>query len=252
MYETIISELLESGIRRICLNRPDSLNAMNPRLIEELTTAFREANTDPQTRVIIFTGAGRAFCAGDDLREHKHPESEQEARDIVDAIQRVTHEIINGSKPVVGAINGWAVGGGFEWAINCDFSVWAESARGFFPELKWGLFVTGGVTSLLPALVGLNKAREMLFLGEKYSADELLKMGLAYKVCSDQALLKESLALARKLAALPASAAKDMKLTLNQTAMQNLDTAMQLETSATINGFLDPETTKRIAKFSGN
>lgn len=252
MYETIISELLESGIRRICLNRPDSLNAMNPRLIEELTTAFREANTDPQTRVIIFTGAGRAFCAGDDLREHKHPESEREARDIVDAIQRVTHEIINGSKPVVGAINGWAVGGGFEWAINCDFSVWADSARGFFPELKWGLFVTGGVTSLLPALVGLNKAREMLFLGEKYSADELLKMGLAYKVCSDESLLEESLTLARKLAALPASAAKDMKLTLNQTAMQNIDTAMQLETSATINGFLDPETTKRIAKFSGN
>ena len=104
--------------------------------------------------MVIFTGAGRAFCAGDDLKAHRHPETEAEARAWIEAIQQVTREIVLGRAPVIGAINGWAVGGGFEWAINCDFSIWARSARAFFPEVRWGWFVTGGVTSLLPARVG--------------------------------------------------------------------------------------------------
>ena len=86
---------------------------------------------------------------------------------------------------MIGAINGWAVGGGFEWAINCDFPIWAESARAFFPELKWGMFVTGGVSSLLPALAGLQTAREMMFLGERYDAKALLEKGVAWRVVPD-------------------------------------------------------------------
>ena len=163
---SVVNYEVEDRVATITLNRPDSLNAMNRKLIDETASAFAVANADGSVRVILFTGAGRAFCAGDDRHEHQHPENEVEARDLVDAIQRVTDEIVLGKKLVVGAINGWAVGGGFEWAINCDFSVWASSARAFFPEVSLNLFVTGGVTSLLPALVGLNKAREMLFLGE--------------------------------------------------------------------------------------
>ncbi|MCB1757879.1 MAG: enoyl-CoA hydratase/isomerase family protein [Gammaproteobacteria bacterium] len=249
MYQTVSSTIIEPGIRQITLDRPDSLNAMNRQLIDETALAFRAANEDEQTRCIIFTGRGRAFCAGDDLVEHQHPENRQQAEDLVNAIQQVTQEIVHGDKLVVGAINGWAVGGGFEWAINCDFPIWAESARGFFPELSWGLFVTGGVTSLLPALVGLNKAREMLFLGKKYKADELLESGLAWRVCADNQLLTEAIAVARQLAELPQGAARDMKKTLNQTALTNLQNAMNLETAATVRGFLDPETTARIAGF---
>jgi len=170
LYETILSTIGKGGVRTISLNRPESLNAMNRQLIDDVTKAFDDANADRATRAIVFTGEGRAFCAGDDRREHVHPSNEAEARDLVDAIQRATQSIVFGEKPVVGAINGWAVGGGFEWAINCDFPIWAESARGFFPEVSLNLFVTGGVTSLLPALVGLNQAREMLFFGERYNA----------------------------------------------------------------------------------
>ena len=101
---------------------------------------------------------------------------------MVDAIQQVTGEILDGDKPVVGAINGWAVGGGFEWAINCDFPIWGCSAQEFFPEVSLNLFVTGAVTTLLPAMVGLNKAREMLMLGDRYNADTLLELGVAWKV----------------------------------------------------------------------
>ena len=172
-FQTVLSEVDGDGIRTITLNRPDSLNAMNRQLIDDVALAFDAANADEATRVIIFTGAGRAFCAGDDRREHVHPETETQARDIVEAIQRATRAIVFGARPVVGAINGWAVGGGLEWAINCDFPIWSESARGFFPEVSLNLFVTGAVTSLLPALAGLNTAREMLFLGERYDAAAL-------------------------------------------------------------------------------
>ena len=189
-YATVLSDLDGQGVRTIALNRPDRLNAMNPQLIDDVAHAFDDANADDATRAIVFTGAGRAFCAGDDRKDHRQPASEAEARALVEAIQRATEAIVLGPKPVVGAINGWAVGGGFEWAINCDFPIWAAGARGFFPEVSLGIFVTGGVTSLLPALVGLNRAREMLFLGEEYDAATLLAYGVAWRVVGDDELLR--------------------------------------------------------------
>lgn len=248
-YETVLSSLGENGVRTITLNRPHAMNAMNMALIEDVARAFDDANADDATRVIIFTGTGRAFCAGDDRNAHVHPETEQEARAIVDAIQRATQAIVFGAKPVVGAINGWAVGGGFEWAINCDFPIWGKSARGFFPEVSLNLFVTGAVTSLLPALVGLNKAREMLFLGERYSADELKQAGLAWRVVADDDLLAEAQKMAEKLSDLPPLSVRAMKRVLNHSAASDLTRALQLETEATIAGFLDPETTRRLKDF---
>ena len=248
-YETVTSEINEGGVRTIALNRPDSLNAMNRQLIDDVAQAFDDANSDPATRVIIFTGTGRAFCAGDDRHQHVHPESETQARELVDAIQRATRSIVMGAKPVVGAINGWAVGGGFEWAINCDFPIWAKSAKGFFPEVSLNLFVTGAVTSLLPALVGLNKAREMLMFGDRYSASDLLEIGLAWRVIDDDALMAEAHRVADRLSALPTLSVRAMKRVLNQSASGDLNLALHLETDATIAGFLDPETTKLIKDF---
>jgi enoyl-CoA hydratase/carnithine racemase len=248
-YETVLSTVGDNGVRTIALNRPDRLNAMNRQLIDDLAQAFDDANADDATRAIILTGVGRAFCAGDDRRAHVHPTSEAQARDVVDAIQRATHAIVFGAKPVVGAINGWAVGGGFEWAINCDFPIWAESAKGFFPEVSLNLFVTGAVTSLLPALVGLNKAREMLFLGERYDAATLKDLGVAWRVVADDRLMDEANAVAAKLSALPPLSVRAMKRVLNQAAACDLGAALRLETEATIAGFLDPETTRLLKDF---
>lgn len=248
-YETVLSTLGDKGVRTIALNRPESLNAMNRQLIDDVARAFDDANAEPGTRAIIFTGTGKAFCAGDDRKAHVHPETEEKARDLVLAIQRATLAIVLGAKPVVGAVNGWAVGGGFEWAINCDFPIWAESATGFFPEVSLNLFVTGAVTALLPALVGLNKAREMLIFGDRYSARELGKIGLAWKVVSDEVLMAEATKVAERLAALPALSLRAMKRVLNQAALPDLHRALQLETDATVAGFLDPETTRRLKAF---
>ncbi|MBV9978261.1 MAG: enoyl-CoA hydratase/isomerase family protein [Hyphomicrobiales bacterium] len=248
-YATVLSCLEDGAVRRISLNRPERLNAMNRTLIDDVASAFDEANADPATRAIVFTGEGRAFCAGDDRHEHVHPESEEAARDLVEAIQRATRAISFGPKPVVGAINGWAVGGGFEWAINCDFPIWAESARGFFPEVSLNLFVTGAVTALLPALVGLNRAREMLFLGRRYDAATLEKFGIAWQVVPDAELLDAAGAVAREIAALPILSVRAMKRTLNATAASNLHKALQLESDATVAGFMDPHTTRLLKAF---
>lgn len=249
LYETVLSELRDGGVRWIILNRPECLNAMNAALIDDVARAFDEANADEATRAIVFTGEGRAFCAGDDRNAHRHPESEEEARIFVEAIQRATRAIVFGEKPVVGAIHGWAAGGGFEWAINCDFPIWAKSARGFFPEVSLNLFVTGGVTSLLPAMVGLAKAREMLFLGKKYGAEDLHGMGVAWRVVDDGDLRAEAQAVAEKLAALPPRSIRAMKRIVNRCALSDLENAMRLETEATVDCFLDPETTERLKDF---
>jgi len=248
-YEAVLSKLGDNGVRTIFLNRPEQLNAMNRTLIRDVVRAFDDANADSETRVIVFSGKGRAFCAGDDRNEHQHPDSEAEAREFVELIQAATRAIVLGSKPVVGAINGWAAGGGFEWAINCDFPVWAQSAKAFFPEVSLNLFVTGGVTSLLPAMVGINKAREMLFLGERYDADALLEMGVAWRVVPDERLMEIAIETAARIGELPTASVQAMKRILNRTAALDLETALRLETDATVAGFMDPETTARLKDF---
>ncbi|MEZ5792626.1 MAG: enoyl-CoA hydratase/isomerase family protein [Nitratireductor sp.] len=249
IYETIETSLDGNGVRTIALNRPESLNAMNAALIRDVSLAFDDANGDEATRAIIFTGKGRAFCAGDDRNAHGHPENEQQARVLVDAIQRATRSIVFGAKPVVGAINGWAVGGGFEWAINCDFPIWAQSAKAFFPEVALNLFVTGAVTSILPNMVGPLKAREMLMLGERYSAYELLEAGVAWRVVEDEALMDEAAKIAIRLASQPVLSMRAMKRVLNQVGADGINRALDLETEATVAGFMDPETTRLLKDF---
>ena len=247
-YPTVLSRR-DDGIRTITLNRPECLNAMNRALIDDIAQAFDDANRDSNTRVIVLTGAGRAFCAGDDRKAHVHPRNEAEARDLVDAIQRVTRAMVLGEKPVIGAINGWAVGGGFEWAINCDLSIWARGARAFFPEVSLNLFVTGAVTAILPAMVGLVRAREMLYLGRQYGAEELHQMGLAWQVVDDDALPDACHQAATELAAMPAKSLMAMKHVLNRCAVADIEAALALETEATVAGFLDPETSRRLLDF---
>ena len=247
MIETVLSEL-DGGVRTVTLNRPRRLNAINHALIADLATALEGANRDPATRVILLRGAGRAFCAGDDLKEFdEQTGAPAEVRRMVERLQHVTRLLVLGEKPVVGAIHGWAVGGGLEWAINCDLALWAEEARGFFPELSLGLFVTGGVTTLLPRLVGLQKTRELILFGEKFDGRAAAEMGIAWKAVPEADLFATAAETARRVAALPGARVRDLKRVVNRAAWLDLEGAMALETDATVAGFLDPETPALIA-----
>ncbi len=250
MTKTVLSDYLGDGVQKISLNRPHRLNAIVPELLEDLIAALDAANRDAEVGAIVLTGEGRAFCAGDDLKEfNAQAEDEKETAAYIERIQDVTRALMLGKRPVVGAIKGWAAGGGLEWVINCDFAIAARGTRFFFPEVALGVFVTGGVTELLPRLVGLARAREMIFLGEKFDADAAKSWGLIRDVVADDALLPAAVDLARRLAALPRERVADLRCILARPERAGLAAAMAQETAATVKGFLDPETARRVAQF---
>ena len=252
MANTVESEIRQ-GIRTVTLKRPERLNAITLELATDLSTALRDANHDDETRVVVLRGAGNAFCSGDDLKDFPNQGgTPEQTRRHVDAIQQVTRELVLGDKLVVGAIHGWAVGGGLEWAINCDFPLWAEGARGFFPEIHLGLFVTGAVTTLLPKLAGLHKAKELILFGERFDAREALRTGIAWRVVPDDRLLGEAWSVAERITSLPAQQVTDLKHVINRACHLDAEGAMALETDATVRAILDPETAGRVGAFGSS
>ncbi|GAB4363245.1 MAG: enoyl-CoA hydratase/isomerase family protein [Oricola sp.] len=250
MTSTVLSNHLGDGVQTISLNRPDRLNAITPELLDDLVDALTAVAADETVRAIVLTGEGRAFCSGDDLKDFETQVSDLAGTTAyVERIQDVTRAMVLGDTPVIGAIRGWAVGGGLEWVINCDIALAARGTRFFFPELSWGLFVTGGVTDLLPRIVGLQKARELILLGEKFDADQAKAWGLVRDVVAEDRLLDEAVAVARRIAALPPGRVRDLRRILARPAGGGLEAAMQAETEATVRGFMDPETARRIAAF---
>ncbi len=249
MSTTVLSTV-DDGVCTITLNRPQRLNAINRELLFELKTVLANSNADPAVKVIVLRGAGRAFCAGDDLKEFDQQiDNEADTHAYIESIQAITRELVLGDKMVVGAIHGWAVGGGLEWLIDCDLPMLAEGTRCFFPEISLGMFVTGAVTTLLPKLVGLQKAKELILLGERFDAQQALAMGIAWKVVPENELLSEAEAVAKRIAALPVHATRDLKRVINRACHMNTEGAMRLETDATVRGFLDPTTAQRVAQF---
>ncbi len=240
MNETVLSTL-EGPIAWITLNRPERLNAMNRPLVDGLIAALSAAEANDAVRVVILNGAGRAFCSGDDLKDlDAQTASEAETQDWVEAIQAVTRHIMRSRKIVIAAVHGWCVGGALEWAINCDFRLFAENTRWFFPEVGYGLFVTGGVTALLTKQVGPQVTKELLILGERHDAQKALETGIAWKVVPDDTLLDAARQLALAIASRPADAVADVKRAINDGFHSSLEEAMAQETAATVRGFLSP------------
>ena len=245
MTDTVLYEVRDA-IATVTLNRPERLNAINPELLADLLKALREANADPAVHVIVLGGAGRAFCAGDDLKEFdSQVGTPAQTRAYIEKIQDVTRALCLNRKMVVGAIHGWAVGGGLEWTINCDFVVMADDAQFFFPEISLGIFVTGGVTRLLPQQIGTARARRMILLGERYSAEDVPALGFDWQIVAPDEVTAQARALALRIATLPQGPVRDLKQALRESAGSDLEGAMAIETEATLRGFLDPESTQR-------
>ncbi|TPK73619.1 enoyl-CoA hydratase/isomerase family protein [Mesorhizobium sp. B2-4-15] len=249
MTHAVISRT-EGPVAWLKLNRPERLNAMNRQLVDELSEALAMVEAQAETRVIILHGEGRAFCSGDDLKDlDAQTVSEAATQAWVEAIQNVTLQIMRSRKIVIAAVHGWCVGGALEWAINCDFRLFADTTRWFFPEVTYGLFVTGGVTALLTKQVGPQVAKELMILGERHDAKKALEVGIAWKLVAEAELLNEARKLALTIAERPASAVSDIKHAINEGFHSSLVDAMALETKATVSGFLSPEAQARAKEF---
>lgn len=233
----------------VTLARPERLNAMGSELLADLHQAMAAAQADADTRVIVFTGAGRAFCAGDDLKEFgKQAATPAAVGTMCDQIQQVTRDIMFGPKLVIAAVHGYAVGGGFEWVLNCDMTVAADNLVAFFPEMSLGHFVTGGVTHLLPQTVGHQKAMELFVLGEHIDAATLQQLGLVNRVVPLEAMMDTALALAHQVAARSTLATSQLKRLLTTGLSAQLSGALELERQAAMACFANPDTARRIAE----
>lgn len=230
-----------NGIATITLNRPDRLNAINDDLLREFKNALSDVAADEQSRVLVITGAGKAFCAGGDFRYSEVKagkvtlEEAEDMRTLYGDIRkgRLPPESSTGfinlfkmEKPTIAMINGDAIGGGMDLALCCDLRTASVDARLSVGFTRIGLTPDSGSTWLLPRLVGLGKAMEIIFTGDFYSAGEAYRLGLVNKVASREDLSKETYALASKLADGPPIALRLSKLQVHEGLKMDFETAM--------------------------
>ena len=219
----------------IRLNRPHRLNAVSEPLYEALEAAVADAEQDDGVRAIVVGGEGRAFCVGADLKAHRERErTAAERRAYAWAGQRACARLQDCPKPVVAAVNGYALGAGAEMALSCDFVVMAEEAEMGFPEVGLGTFLGGGLTYLLPKLVGLGKARELIMLGGRFTGRQAATLGLVMKAVPLAQLQVEAEALATALAGQAPLSLRFAKEQLNCHPRLDPKTAMTAEVDALV------------------
>ncbi|MFC1822519.1 enoyl-CoA hydratase/isomerase family protein [Thermodesulfobacteriota bacterium] len=239
-YQTI-QYSKEDGIGIIRLHRPERMNAVVEEMYEELQDLIGKAERDHQVRVLILTGSvfkkgtkeKQAFCAGADLKKHASGErTHAEKRQYIMLAHETTQRIYEFPKPFIAAVNGPARGAGVEMALNCDFIFMAENATLGLTETGLGTFVGGAITFHLPRMVGLTRAKELVYTGKIIDGRAALEMGLALGCFSEDDLLKETKAFAQTLADKAPLSMLLAKKRLQQPTTLDIETVLHLEAEA--------------------
>jgi len=230
-FETILLEKKEN-IGVLTLNRPERMNAFNEKMEAEFVQAIQEVNQDDEIRVLVVTGAGKAFCAGADVGrmsgEERKPKGAEEIRRGFRNIQGIILGLQRLEKPTIAMVNGAAVGGGFDLACACDLRTGSEKARFMVAFTRIGLFPGWGGTWLYPRIIGIPKAAEMLFTGDFMEAKDAERFGLLNKLVPSAELENETMSLARRIANGPPIALRLAKMQLYKGLEMDLETAMQV------------------------
>jgi len=219
----------KDGIGLISFNRPEVLNAANNQLTREFLQVLKSAEIDRNVKVVVLKGEGRAFCSGHDLKEDTTGATLEESFTLIEELQETTRTILNMGKPVIAAIHGYAVGAGCEWAMNCDIRIAAEGAKLGFPEASIGTTITNAGTKLLALLVGLGRAKELVLTSRLIEAREAKEWGLVNKVVPLDALNKEAMGLAEKIAKNPTISNRLAKFALNEAVNETFDQTLNRE-----------------------
>lgn len=220
---------IESGVAFITMNRPDKLNSFNRTMALQLQNILDQCANDDSIRAIYLTGAGKGFCAGQDLAEVVDPEGPGMQRILNEHYNPIVQRLRDIPKPVVAAVNGVAAGAGANIAFACDIVVSKSSASFIQAFSKIGLIPDSGGTFTLPRLIGFQRASALMMLGDKVSAAEALQMGMLYKVFEEEIFETESKKLAYQLATMPTQALGYIKQALNASATNNMSTQLALE-----------------------
>jgi len=225
-YETILAETREGGVGLITINRPKALNALNSTVVAEINMALDGFEKDAAIGCVVITGSEKAFAAGADIKEMQDLSFPQTyLDDFITAWDRVAGR----RKPIIAAVSGFALGGGCELAMMCDFIIASDTAQFGQPEIKLGVLPGAGGTQRLTRVVGKAKAMEMCLTGRMMDAQEAERAGLVSRVVTADALLEDALATARKIAAMSLPVAMMVKESVNRAYETTLAEGIRFE-----------------------
>ena len=241
---------VRDGVATVTLNRPDKLNAFTGTMREDLLSALRACESDENVRVVILTGAGRAFCAGGDVEYMSGLQKNRDVtsfRKLLDAGRDVILQIATMGKPVIASVNGVAAGAGCNLALACDYRIAAESAKFSESFVKIGLHPDWGGTWLLPRLVGRGRAMEILMTGRMVDANEALSIGMIDRIAAN--LGEETQKLAATIAAAPPIAIAGIKRALTASEQNDLRAQVELESEHQLRCFESNDAAEGMAAF---
>lgn len=221
-----------AGVRTLTMNRPESYNSLTTRLKDELVAALRAAAEDDTVRAVVLTGAGKAFCAGQDLKEHVTLLAANDPaplHTVIDHYNPIVEAITTMPKPVIAAVNGMAAGAGASFAYACDLRVCAESAKFLMAFANIGLTADSGASWTLPRLIGYGRAMELMLLAKPVTAEDALRLGMVTEVVPDAEVGATATALAARMAAGPTTAYAKIKEALLAAAGAALSDALAVE-----------------------
>lgn len=258
IYENILYDVPAPGVAKITLNRPDALNAFTPTMVREITKALQVAKDAAEVRAVIITGAGRAFCAGQDLKAT--PEAVNDVSNLLKTTYRPMLETLGTlGKPTLAMVNGVAAGAGMSLSIACDFRVASEKAKFVTAFAKIALVPDSGMIYNLPRLVGLGRAQELISLNRDLTAKEALDWGLVTRVAAPEELEATTMQIATQLATSATYAFSLTRQMLHQSFELDLDRVLKLEetnqglagTSADFKEGVAAFEAKRLPNFKG-
>lgn len=227
-YKTILYEK-KDRVGTITLNRPKSMNSLSSELLRELDHVLTEIDRDDDVKVVILTGSEKFFAAGADITEIGEIKTPLDAHRFLKMAQAVFNHIEDLEKPVIAAISGLALGGGCELTLACDLRIAADNTTFGQPEIKIGVIPGAGGTQRLPRIVGITKAKELLYTGDFMDAQEAYRIGLLNKVVPAASLMEETRKMALKIARQPGVALKATKLAVNGGLNMDIKSAMAYE-----------------------
>ncbi|MFF5818513.1 enoyl-CoA hydratase [Lysinibacillus capsici] len=232
MTQLVRFELLEGSIGLITLSRPEAANAMSVQLLHELSDTLDQINGDPAVRVVLLTGAGeKAFCAGADLKERKGM-SDRQVKQIVQLIGATVAKVETLAQPVIAVLNGVAFGGGLELALACDLRIAATHVKLGLTETSLGIIPGAGGTQRLPRLIGLGKAKELIYTARRLSAKEAENYGIIEYVYEGHEVLDKAQQLAMEMAKNAPLSLVQAKVAINQGVEVDLATGLKIESLA--------------------
>jgi enoyl-CoA hydratase len=229
-YEILKTEVSE-GIATVTLSRPQALNALNTRFFQEMDALLAELGARDDVKVLIITGEGKAFAAGADIAEMAQ-KTQREGQDFSRAGQKTFRSLELFAKPVIAAVNGFALGGGCELALACDIRIASTKAKFGQPEVNLGVIPGYAATQRLPRLIGLGNALYLLLTAEMIGAEEALRMGLVQKVVEPEGLLAAARELAKAIASKGPNAVRLVKQVTRKGFLMDFEAGCALESEA--------------------